>query len=90
MKDDVKMKGSLNASDQEKYSGVAALSICEALMLAINDHNLLPENEIVNILKDAASAHENAAGLDDTAEMHKQVALLINRIVAGGNSVRRP
>jgi len=84
------MKDSLSTAKQEKYSGIAALSICEALMLAINDHNLLPEKEIMGVLKDAASAHENAAGPDDAAEMHKQVALLINRIIAGGNSVRRP
>jgi len=90
MKGDAKMKDTLSASDQEKYSGIAALSICEALMLAINDHNLLPEKEIVGILKDAAAAHENATGPAANKEMHKQVALLINRIIAGGNSVRRP
>jgi hypothetical protein len=84
------MKASLSTSDQEKYSGIAALSICEALMLAINDHNLLPEKEIMGVLKDAAAAHENAIGLDADKEMHKQVALLINRVIAGGNSVRPP
>lgn len=84
------MKDSLSAAHQEKYSGVAALSICEALMLAINDHNLMPEKDIVGVLKDAAAAHENAVGLDGAAEMHKQVALLINRIISGHNSVRRP
>lgn len=84
------MKDSLSTSDQEKYSGIAALSICEALMLAINDHNLLPEKEIMGVLKDAAAAHENAIGLDADKEMHKQVVLLINRVIAGGNSVRRP
>jgi len=59
-------------------------------MLAINDHNLLPEKEIMGVLKDAAAAHENAIGLNADKEMHKQVALLINRVIAGGNSVRRP
>ncbi len=78
------------ALDQERYSGIAALSICEALMLALNDHNIMPEKEFVGILKDAADAHDNAASLDDSKEMHVQVALLINGIIAGGNSVRRP
>jgi hypothetical protein len=59
-------------------------------MLAINDHNLLPEKEIMGVLKDAAAAYENAIGLDADKEMHKQVALLINRVNAGGNSVRPP
>ena len=69
-------------------SGTAALAICEALLLALNDHNILPEKEIVGILRDAADAHEYAPA-DDDAEMHAAVAALINGILAGGNSVRR-
>jgi len=34
----------------EDYPGRAALSICEALLLAINDHKLLPESEILGVL----------------------------------------
>ncbi|PIL20937.1 hypothetical protein P775_07165 [Puniceibacterium antarcticum] len=70
-------------------SGAAALSICESLLLALNDHNILPENEIVGILRDAAAAHAHDAGEDGQAEMHEGVADLINRIIDGGNSVRR-
>lgn len=69
-------------------AGTAALSICESLLLALNDHNILPEKEIVGVLKDAAAAHEYAAQ-DDQADLHKAVATLINGILAGGNSVRR-
>lgn len=69
-------------------SGTAALSICESLLLALNDRNILPEREIVGILKDAAAAHEFAAP-DDKTELHVAVAALINGILAGGNSVRR-
>jgi hypothetical protein len=76
--------------DQSNYSGIAALSICEALMLAINDHGILPEHEILGVLQDAAAAHENAVGSDADREMHAAVAGLINRIISGGNSVRRP
>lgn len=70
-------------------AGTAALAICESLLLALNDHNILPEKEIVGILKDAAAAHENAPPGDQDA-LHAAVAALINGIVAGGNSVRRP
>lgn len=84
------MKDGLSIHDQEKYSGMAALTICEALMLALNDHDILPEKEFVGILRDAADAHENAVGVNGEKEMHKQVALLIRHIIAGGNSVRRP
>lgn len=70
-------------------SGTAALAICESLLLALNDRNILPEREIVGILSDAAAAHANDTGEDGKAELHQAVALLINGILAGGNSVRR-
>jgi hypothetical protein len=70
-------------------AGNAALAICESLLLALNDRNILPEREIVGILQDAAAAHANDAADDGKAEMHKAVAALINSILAGGNSVRR-
>ena len=47
-------------STVNEYSGQAALSICEALLLAMNDGGLLPEHEIVGVLRDAAATHENA------------------------------
>lgn len=70
-------------------SGTAALAICESLLLALNDRNILPEHEIVGILRDAAAAHSNATGEDGKADLHLAVAALINGILAGGNSVRR-
>ena len=71
-----------------EITGIAALSICESLLLALNDREILPENEIVGILRDAAAAHEFAAGAEN-AETHAAVTALINGILAGGNSVRR-
>lgn len=75
-------------SNHDTYSGIAALTICEALLLALNEADILPEKEIVGVLKDSASTHENAVGVGHDDEMHKGVAALINRIIAGGNSVR--
>jgi hypothetical protein len=75
--------------EHNTYAGMAALSICEALLLALNDRNILPESEIMGIMSDAAAAHENAVGLDADMKAHKAVAALIKRIIAGGNSVRR-
>ena len=71
------------------HAGLAALSICESLLLALNDRGLLPEHEILGVLRDAAASHENAVGTDAETETHRAVAELIDRIVAGGNSVRR-
>lgn len=72
-----------------EVAGAAALAICESLLLALNDRNILPEREIVGILKDVAAAHDNAPESDPDTVLHKAVAALINGILAGGNSVRR-
>ena len=71
-------------------SGTAALAICEALLLALNDHNILPEADIVGVLKDAAAAHHHAPVEEGRADLHAAVGALINSIIEGGNSVRRP
>lgn len=76
-------------SSANDHAGLAALSICEALLLAMNDRGLLPEQEIIGVLRDAAAAHENAVGTELETERHRAVAELINVIIAGGNSVRR-
>ena len=70
-------------------SGTAALAICESLLLALNDRNILPESEIVGILKDAAAAHHHTPKGDGRTDLHAAVEQLINGILAGGNSVRR-
>ena len=76
-------------STASEHAGQAALSICEALLLALNDRGLLPEHEIVGVLRDAAATHEKAVGTDPETEGHRAVADLINAIIAGSNSVRR-
>ncbi len=75
---------------EHDYSGKAALTICEALLLALNDHDILPENEIVGVLRDSAASHQNATGSESEMKSHRAVAAMINRIIDGGNSVRRP
>lgn len=76
-------------SKHSTESGIAALSICEALLLALNDAKILPKREILGVLEDAAVTHENAGGSDFEIEEHRAVARLINKIIAGGNSIRR-
>lgn len=80
---------SQQVSKDKEYAGLAALAICESLLLAMNDHQLLSESDIIGVLTDAANTHENAVGLDDDPETHVGVAALINAIISGGNSVRR-
>jgi hypothetical protein len=83
-------KGHYRMSDYNTHAGIAALTICEALLLALNDAEILPENEIIGVLKDAAATHTNVEATDPHIETHRAAAALINKIIAGGNSVRRP
>ena len=77
------------ASPPPDVSGAAALAICESLLLALNDRKILPEREILGILRDAAAAHSEDPGHDGHSALHEAVAALINQIIDGGNSVRR-
>jgi hypothetical protein len=70
-------------------AGLAALAICESLLLALNDRKVLPEDEIMGVLVDAAAAHSNAPAGPAKATVHKAVAALIQKIIDTGNSVRR-
>jgi hypothetical protein len=67
--------------------GTAALAICESLLLALSDRNILPEAEIIGVLKDAAAAHETAPPGDQDA-LNAAVARRINAILFGGRLVR--
>ncbi|NIZ63139.1 hypothetical protein DL239_19420 [Sedimentitalea sp. CY04] len=69
-------------------AGMAALSICEALLLALKDLQVMPEHEISGILRDAAAFHENAAGTIAEIERNQKAAALINQINTNGNSTR--
>lgn len=76
-------------TDDQMHSGMAALAVCEALLLALNDAGILPEKEIMGVLTDAAATHENAVGSAADVERHQAAAALLRRIISGGNSVRR-
>ena len=70
-------------------AGLAALAICESILLALNDRKILPEIEILAILVDAAAAHSNAPDGDGKMETHRAVAALIQKIIDGGNPLLR-
>ena len=72
-------------------AGHAALAICESLLLTLSDHTIIDEREVLGILEDAAIAHRNAVPLArGDGATHEAAALLIEAIIAGGNSVRHP
>ena len=70
-------------------AGLAALSICESMLLALTEAGILDNNEVKGILEDAAAAHRNAVGkADGAAAEHLDAAVLIERMLAGRDPVR--
>ena len=70
--------------DKQDPAGMAALSICEALLLALRDREVLPESEIVGILRDAAETHEHADSSKSQKQLHVAAAELINEVLEEG------
>lgn len=70
-------------------AGEAALSICESLLIALNDLKIIDDKETRAVLQDAAETHRNAMPGSPHADQHRAVADLIDRIVDGKNSVRK-
>ena len=80
-----------NSSDlSDVASGVAALSICESLLLAMGDLKIMNEEEAVGVIQDAAAGHRNFDGPAKNSAIHVEVVAILDRIIAGGNSIRRP
>jgi hypothetical protein len=77
-------------SEPPSVAGLAALAVCESLLLALNDRNVMPETAIVGVLKDAAQSLTEAPTGDSPQSDNTAAADLLHHIIEGRNSVRRP
>jgi hypothetical protein len=68
---------------EREFSGLTALSICESLLLALEDSKVLSHREARGVLEDAAAAHRKFVGTPEEIEGHRVVAAMIDRILAG-------
>ena len=75
-------------SEYQTASGLAALSICESLLVSLRDLKIMGEKEVVGLLQDASAAHHNAVASAQDPRTHHAAADVIDRIIAGKNSVR--
>ena len=69
-------------------AGLAALAICESLLLSLTENKVLGAGEARAVLEDAAAANRNAVPLTPGDRHHEAAAAVIDLILAGGNSVR--
>ena len=77
-------KASLLTSGTE---GLAALSICESILIALGDLKIMSLQDTRDILTDAAQAHRSAGEDADQVKKHEAIASVIERIRTSANSV---
>ena len=68
-------------------AGMAALGICESLLLALTDLKIISDTDARNLLMDVAATHNEAAAASQTPGKHQAVVEIIQRILAGKNGV---
>ena len=67
--------------------GMAALGICESLLLALTDLKIISEQDARDLLADVATTHSEAAALSQKPERHQAVVEIVQRILAGKNGL---
>jgi len=68
--------------------GMAALGICESLLIALTELKIIGEQDARDLLTDVATAHTEAAFCVQAPEKHRAVVEIVQRILAGKNGVR--
>jgi hypothetical protein len=68
--------------------GMAALGICESLLLALTDLTIISEQDARDVLTDVATTHHEAAAASKAPETHREVIEIVQRILAGKNGMR--
>jgi hypothetical protein len=67
---------------------MAALGICESLLIALTELKIIGEKDARNLLTDVATAHPEAAFCVQAPEKHRAVVEIVQRILAGKNGLR--
>jgi hypothetical protein len=65
--------------------GIAALGICESLLIALTEQKVLTEKSAHDVLADVVTTHTDAATQSPTPERHRAVVEVIERILSGKN-----
>ncbi len=58
-------------------------------MLALGDTNIISQDAAVSVVSDAAAAHRGQGSTPEEVALHSAVTEILDKIISGGNSVRR-
>jgi hypothetical protein len=79
------MENNMTEHPGSDVEGLAALGICESLLLALTDLKVISERDARDLLTDVLATHNEAAIISQTPERHREVAVIVQRILAGGS-----
>ena len=68
--------------------GIAALGICESLLVALTDLKIISDTDARDLLADVTAAHVEAASTSQSPETHLAVVAIVQRILDGKNGMR--
>lgn len=74
---------------RDEAAGLAALSICESLIIALVEKGILGAEEARNALDDAAAAHRNLELPESERQKHLQAAHLIEQLITQVTAARQ-
>jgi hypothetical protein len=75
-------------TDNPAVAAMAALSICESLLLSLRERGVLDDREIAGLLEDVVSTHRATADLSSRPDLHSAAAGLVERLRRGEDSTR--
>jgi hypothetical protein len=80
----------VNSTDvRSNAAGLAALAICESLLLALSDLNIIGEREIRGVLEDATAAHRSSGASVQEISLNLEIVGILEHIIAGRNPIPR-
>jgi hypothetical protein len=68
-----------SADTKNAAAGIAALAICEALLLALIDMKLMSTKQVGDVVDDAAAAHRDVEPTQE-APVHREAVAILKRI----------
>jgi hypothetical protein len=71
----------------DEAAGLAALGICESLLIALSERKIISEQEMRDLLTDVAATHSEAALHARAPDRHQAVVEIVQRILAGKDGV---
>ena len=69
-------------------SGLAALSICESLILEMTYRKMLGHQEVINLIADAVAAHQAGATIDRDSELNAEIIRILECVLTNSHAAQ--